>query len=78
VYIELRQRGEEMIRTNVVLDENLVKTGLKITGIKTQRALLDYALRELLRHEDQKKLLKLRGKISWQGDLNTSRQSRVN
>ncbi len=65
-----------MTRTNVVLDEKLVKVGLKVTGIKTQRALLDYALRELLRHEEQKKILKLRGKIDWQGNLSVSRASR--
>ncbi len=65
-----------MTRTNIVLDEKLVKVGLKITGIKTQRALIDHALRELLRHEEQKKLLKLRGKIDWRGDLSASREGR--
>lgn len=65
-----------MIRTNVVLDEKLVKSGLRITGLKTQRALIDYSLRELLRHEEQKKLLKLRGAIDWHGDLKQSRLGR--
>jgi Arc/MetJ family transcription regulator len=62
-----------MIRTNIIVDEKLVAAGLKATKLKTRRALIDYALRELLRHAKQTELLKLRGKIHWEGDLNTSR-----
>ncbi len=65
-----------MIRTNIVLDEKLLNDALKLTKIKTRRALIDYALRELLRHEKQKMLLKLRGKIHWEGDLSASREGR--
>lgn len=65
-----------MTRTNIVLDEKLVNTALKITKLPTRRALIDYALRELLRHEKQKELLKLRGKIHWEGDLDSSREGR--
>jgi Arc/MetJ family transcription regulator len=66
-----------MKRTNIVIDEKLIKTGLKITGLKTQRALIDFALRELLRRESQIKILELRGTIEWQGDLESMRQSRI-
>jgi Arc/MetJ family transcription regulator len=66
-----------MKRTNIVIDEKLIKTGLKITGLKTQRALIDFALRELLRRESQIKILELRGTIEWQGDLELMRQSRI-
>jgi len=59
-----------MKRTNIVLDDKLLKDCLKATGIKTQRALIDYALRELLRHESQTKILELKGKIHWEGNLN--------
>lgn len=65
-----------MIRTNVELDEKLVNAALKVTKIKTRKALIDYALRELLRHAQQKELLKLRGKIHWEGDLKTMREGR--
>ena len=65
-----------MIRTNIVLDEKLVTAALKATKIKTRKALIDYALRELLRHSQQKELLKLRGKIHWEGDLKASREGR--
>ncbi len=65
-----------MKRTNVVLDDNLVKDCIKATGIKTRRSLIDYALRELLRHENQIKILDLKGNINWEGNLDEWRRSR--
>ena len=65
-----------MKRTNVVLDDKLVKDCKKATGIKTQKALIDHALRELLRHEKQIKILELKGKINWNGDLDEWRKGR--
>ena len=64
-----------MKRTNVVLDEILAQECLKATGLKTYRAVIDYALRELLRHESQTKILELKGKVQWDGDLDEWRQS---
>lgn len=66
-----------MGRTNVVLDDDLVAKCQGATGIKTRRALIDHALRELLRHESQSKILELKGKIHWEGDLDTSRKGRT-
>ena len=65
-----------MKRTNIILDEKLVNNCLKATGIKTQKALIDHALRELLRHENQTKLLELKGKINWNGNLDEWRTGR--
>ena len=65
-----------MKRTNVVLDEKLVEDCKKVTGIKTQKALIDHALRELLRHEKQIKILELKGKINWDGNLEEWRKGR--
>jgi len=65
-----------MGRTNVVLDDTIVTEGLKATGLKTRRALIDHALRELLRHERQKQILELKGGVRWEGDLNRSRRGR--
>jgi len=65
-----------MKRTNVVLDDNLVEDCIKITGIKTRKALIDHALRELLRHENQMKILDLKGNINWEGNLDELRQDR--
>ena len=65
-----------MKRTNIILDEKLVNNCLKATGIKTQKALIDHALRELLRHENQTKLFELKGKINWNGNLDEWRTGR--
>ena len=66
-----------MGRTNIVLDDDLVQACQKVTGIKTRKALVDHALKELLRHENQAKILELRGKIQWEGDLNAWRRKRI-
>ncbi len=66
-----------MKRTNVILDEKLIDACMKATGMKTQKALIDHALRELLRHERQKKILELKGKIDWEGHLDEWRQGRT-
>ena len=65
-----------MKRTNIVLDDELVKEGMKATGIKTKRALIDHALRELLRHEAQTAILKLKGNVDWKGNLEEWRRGR--
>jgi Arc/MetJ family transcription regulator len=63
-----------MSRTNVVLDDTLVEKCQNATGIKTRRALINFALQEVLRHENQKKLLALKAKVDWQGDLSAWRK----
>ncbi|RKX30086.1 MAG: type II toxin-antitoxin system VapB family antitoxin [Verrucomicrobia bacterium] len=65
-----------MGRTNINLNDTLVKKGLKITGLRTKRELVDLALRELVRKEDQKGFLALEGKIRWEGDLDEVRKDR--
>ena len=59
----------DTMRTNIVLDTKLVEAGLRATGLKTRRELVDFALRELLRHKQQRRLLALKGKVKWEGDL---------
>ncbi len=66
-----------MGRTNVVLDDTLVSKCQKATGIGTKRGLIDHALHELLRHANQKKILDLKGKVEWEGDLATWRRGRL-
>jgi Arc/MetJ family transcription regulator len=66
-----------MKRTNIVMDETLVRQGLKVTGMKTRRALVHHALQELVRREKQMGLLALEGKIKWTGDLAAMRRTRA-
>lgn len=60
-------------RTNIVLDTELVETAMRMTGLRTRRALVDHALRELIRREEQMQLLDLKGRIDWDGNLDEMR-----
>ena len=64
------------VRTNIVLDSKLVEAGLEATGLRTRRELVDFALRELLRHKQQKTILSLKGKVAWEGNLEEMRTGR--
>ena len=64
-------------RTNIVLDEDLVQAGLKATGLRTRKELVDFALRDLLRRESQKRILELKGAVHWEGDLSKMRKGRT-
>jgi Arc/MetJ family transcription regulator len=67
---------EQMKRTNIELDEKLLEEGKKATGIKTSKALINFALKELIRKYQQKRILELKGKIDWKGDLDEMRELR--
>jgi Arc/MetJ family transcription regulator len=64
------------VRTNIVIDDNLMRDILRATGLKTKRAAVDLALRTLLRLRKQGEIRRLRGKLDWQGDLNAMRSDR--
>jgi len=61
--------GGEVMRTNILLDDKLVEKGMNYTGIQTKRELVDFALRELIRSKERKKILGLKGKLRWEGNL---------
>lgn len=64
------------MRTNVEIDDELMREALRLTGIKTKRAVIDAALRMLVRVKRQEDILHLAGKVHWEGDLDESRQNR--
>lgn len=49
---------------------------MRLTGIGTRKALIEHALRELVRRKEQKSILKLKGKVRWEGDLDELRANR--
>ncbi len=65
-----------MQRTNIALDEKLIKEGMKLFKKKTKKELVDFALREVIRREKAKGILALEGKIDWEGDLQEMRKKR--
>ena len=57
------------MRTNIVLDDSIMKTALKIGGFKTKKATIENALRLFIQVKGQQKIKKLKGKIHWEGNL---------
>jgi len=64
------------MRTNVVIDDELMAEALEHTGLDTKKAVIEEALRTLVRLKKQEQVRSLRGKLQWEGDLNMLRESR--
>ncbi len=61
------------MRTNIVIDDKLMKDTLRATGLTTKREAVELGLRTLLRLGQQAEIRRFRGKFEWQGDLNAMR-----
>ena len=61
------------MRTNIVIDDKLMEDTLRLTGLKTKREAVELGLRTLLRLQQQEKIRQFRGKLSWDGNLETMR-----
>lgn len=57
------------MRTNIVIDELLVREVLKTTGLRTKREAVELGLRTLVRLNAQSRIRKMRGRLDWVGDL---------
>ena len=66
-----------MVRTNVVVDEDLVRKVMEIYGLKSKREAIDFALRHMAGVEERRrKTLALQG-MGWDGDLDEMRRSEI-
>jgi Arc/MetJ family transcription regulator len=64
-------------RTNIVLDDDLIRQAMQVSGARTKREAVDRALRELVaRGSVYRAIRKLRGKLPWEGDVDTWRRGR--
>lgn len=61
------------MRTNIVIDDKLMRDTLRVTGLKTKREVVELGLRTLVDLAKQAEVRKLRGKLNWQGDLEAMR-----
>ena len=64
------------MRTNVVIDDQLMSEALESTGLKTKKAVIEEALRTLVRLKKQEQVRALRGKLEWEGSLGALREGR--
>jgi Arc/MetJ family transcription regulator len=65
------------MRTNVEIDDQLVKEAQRLSGLKTKRAVIDAALRMFVRVKRQSDILKIAGKVRWEGNLDEMREGRA-
>jgi len=64
------------MRAIIEIDEKLTSDTLRATGLKTKREAVELALRTVLLLRQQEAIRQLRGKVSWQGDLDAMRADR--
>jgi Arc/MetJ family transcription regulator len=65
------------MRTNIVIDDRLMKQAMRSSRSRTKRAAVEAGLRLLIQTRGQTAIRRLRGKIRWSGDLHKSRAGRL-
>ena len=61
------------MRTNVVIDDDLMESALKVSGKKTKKDAIEEGLRLLIRIKDQERIKDFRGKLKWTDNLDEMR-----
>ena len=64
------------MRTNIVIEDDLIEEALKVSGLKTKREAVEAGLRLLVQTRRQKRIKRLRGKLKWEGSLDDMRRDR--
>ncbi|MHB1587910.1 MAG: type II toxin-antitoxin system VapB family antitoxin [Acidiferrobacteraceae bacterium] len=62
------------MRTNIVIRDKLMSQALKVTGYKTKREVVEAGLEMLVKMARQQEIRAARGKLHWEGDLETARR----
>ena len=65
------------MRTNIVIDNSLMRQAMKATGLSTKKAVVEEGLRLLIQVKGQEGIRRLRGKVEWDGDLSVMREGRI-
>ena len=74
---EPTQRVRAM-RTNIEIDDELMRSALVATGLRTKKAVVEEALKLLVKMKGQERIRELRGKLtSWEGDIDAWRRDRL-
>lgn len=62
------------MRTNIEIDDELMKTAMKLSGLKTKKMVVHKALKVLINRQKRARILKLRGHAVWDGNLDEMRK----
>ncbi|ELS03342.1 transcription regulator of the Arc/MetJ class [Xenococcus sp. PCC 7305] len=61
------------MRTNIVIDDDLMAQALKATGLNTKKDVVEQGLKLLIKRQEQQSIRSLRGSVNWEGDLDEMR-----
>jgi len=64
------------VRTNVVIDDDLMESALKVSGVRTKKDVIEEGLKLLVKVKNQERIKGLRGKLNWTGNLDEMRLDR--
>lgn len=67
--------SEGIMRTNILIDDDLMAQALKATGLKTKKDVVEQGLILLVKRKKQQLIRSLRGQIKWEGDLDEMREN---
>jgi Arc/MetJ family transcription regulator len=79
IIIDIRTHSElrtAQVRTNIDIDDDLLAEAMRRSGLKTKKAVVEEALKRLIRLHRQAAIRELRGKLKWEGNLEESRLGR--
>lgn len=62
------------MRINIVIDDKIMNTAIKLGGLKTKRATIENALKLYIQIKGQQGIKNLKGKIHWKGNLEEMRR----
>lgn len=63
------------MRTNIVIDDQLMADALQATGLKTKKEVVEQGLKTLIKLKQQEKIKAFKGKLKWDDDLEEMRSS---
>jgi Arc/MetJ family transcription regulator len=61
------------MRTNVVVDDDLMESALKVSGLRTKKDVIEEGLKLLVQVKRQEEIKHFRGKLKWSGNLEEMR-----
>lgn len=61
------------MRTNIVIDDELMAKAIKASGLKTKKEVVEQGLKLIIQRNNQQAIRELRGKLKWEGDLDEMR-----
>jgi Arc/MetJ family transcription regulator len=75
--IVTHRKGSQTVRTNIEIDDALMRQAMRRSGATTKKAAVEEALRLLVKTHEQASISRWRGKVRWDGNLKQLRRSRV-